>query len=244
MSLSIIKNEPSPDDSFSGLQQEIEALEGEVQAVKSNLAAFEAQIQERLGKEMRQLQELHERYKRHKQEKKAKRLEQKKRGKNWVEPTQLQKSVKNDKEGAVSGSAAQAELKRLYKEAMVQVHPDKIAHAGEADRLARAHALTVQLNGIYQRGDLEELILFYHQLMFADANNPAFATEVKLPDPKLRLEGLKKKKAALLQQLEQLKSAYTYQVLTTYENPLSFIEELHQYFLERIRVMEKRTRKL
>lgn len=245
MHSSLIKNHLDPDDDpLENLLQEIETLEEEVQAVKSRLAAFEAQIHAKLHKEMGRLQELHERYKRHKQEKKAKRLEQKKKGKNWVEPTQLRMGTKKTAPGNISDPVAQAELKRLYKEAVVQVHPDKIAHAGEADRLDRAHALTVQLNGIYQRGDLEELIYFYQQLMQADASSLSFKTEAKLPDPAFRREGLNKKKAALLQQLAQLQSTYTYQVLTTYEEPLSFIAELHHYFLERIQLMEKRTRKL
>lgn len=248
MAQSLRKNEGAPgedhqDDSISGLQEEIAVLEASFAKTKQELSTFEGKIHARLDKEIARVRELTELYKQQKREKKAKRLEQKKRGKNYVEPRQ---TTLPDKPGAVEAPVdpeQQRELKRLYKEAVVHVHPDKLMHSGEQDRIARANAITAQLNGIYKRGDLEELINFYEAILSGDALAEKGTSPEVLVDPRLRQQSLRKKKVALLAQLEQLRRSYTYTVLITYENPLHFIDELYLQFQERIKQLEKRTRK-
>ncbi len=44
-------------------------------------------------------------------------------------------------------------------------------------------------------------------------------------------------------QLQLAKTKHTYKVLTEYENPLTFIDELKEYYQDRIFKLKKRTRK-
>ena len=244
MDQSFNKIEGSFDNPAGRVQGEIAVLEAELAKIKKGLRAFEMEIHSRLHREIARIRELAELYKSHKKEKKAKRLDQKKRGKNYVEPKQVQLNNKDREEGKTLGLEEQKALKRLYKEAVVQVHPDKFVHAGEQDRIQRANAVTAQLNGIYQRGDLEELINFYEEIVGGNAIHESSYRKEAIPDLNLRLESLLKKKEAMGKQLEQLKTSYAYNVLTTYENPLTFIDELHLQLLDRIKQLEKRTKKV
>lgn len=230
------------DDALIRLQQEIAVLEAELSAVRNKLGVFEAKIHARLDNEFTRMRELYALYKQQKKEKKAKRLEQKQRGKNYVAPKQLVPYHKNPEQGSSLSPEQQKALRQLYKEAVVQVHPDKFVHSGEHDRIARANAITARLNGIYQSGDLEELISFYQYIISGDALRENSVGTAAIPDPKVKRDALVKKKEEVLKHLDQLKSSYTYHVLNTYDDPLTFIEELHQQLLTRIMQLEKRTR--
>lgn len=225
------------------LQREIAALEAELERLKQETGAFESEIHSRLNRQIARVRELSELYKKRKKEKKAKRLEQKKRGKNYKEPKQLQPNREPKEAEAALNDDEQQALKRLYREAVVQVHPDKVSQAGDEDRILHATSITARLNDIYKRGDLDELINFY-QTIVSGSQVPGLNTPVEeRGDPKIRLASLKRKKEAVMMQLEQVRNSYSYTVLQTYENPLSFIDELRLQFEERIIQLEKRTRK-
>jgi hypothetical protein len=235
--------ENHPDDPLSVLQKEIAELEAELKEVKDKLAPFEKEIHRRLDNEIDRVRELTILYKKQKAAKKAKRMEQKKRGKNYKESKEIK--VKNipKEETSTLNSEEQREKKRLYKEAVVQVHPDKISPTGEEDIIRQANLLTAQLNDIYRNGDLEELINFYQYIILEnDAQGLESSKTVQAVDPKIRLISLKKKKETLTEQLNQLKNSYTYNVLETYDNPFTFIDELYVQFQEKIKQLEKRTR--
>ncbi|WP_143961383.1 hypothetical protein [Litoribacter populi] len=227
---------PLPDD-HSLLQDEITAIEVELNRIQKDVQEFTRLIHIRLDPEITRINELKEIYKDLKRQKKAKRLEQKKRGKNYQEPTGLTiaDSTPTDIKREVN-----PQLRKIYKEAMVQFHPDKISHTGEDQAIARATAITKELNRIYQNGDLDELVDFYQAIL---NGQPVLEAEIKSKMPIQDREYLIKRKWSLEEQLAGLKESYLYQVLVTYENPMLFIEELQAQFRVRIQVMEKRTRK-
>lgn len=243
MDQSLAKKRGPTDEPVAQLQREISALEADLERLKQETGVFEREIHSRLYRQIARVRELYELYKKQKKEKKAKRLEQKKKGKNYKEPKQLQPNRRpKEAEVALNGDEQQA-LKRLYREAVVQVHPDKVSQAGDENRTQHATSLTARLNDIYKRGDLDELINFY-QTIISGSQVPGLNTPVEdRIDPKVRLAFLKRKKEAVLLQLEQLQHSISYTVLQTYENPFSFIEELRLQFEKRIRQLEKRTRK-
>ena len=243
MDQSLSVNDSSSTDPLSSLQGEIYTLEAELAEVKKELAAFEAEIRTKLDREIARIQELTLLYKKQKKQKKEKRLEQKKRGKNYKEPKLVSQTDKKKEEGISLSIHEQKELKRLYKEAVVQVHPDKVNHKGQEDKIQRATLITTQLNAIYKSGDLEELINFYQYIILGNEMTETDKVSENIADPKARLTFLRRKKETLIKSLEEIKGSYTYSVLKTYENPLTFIEELHIQFQERILQLEKRTRK-
>lgn len=243
MDQSLRKKEDSLVEPVAQLQREIAALEAELERLKQETEAFESEIHSRLNRQIARVRELSELYKKRKKEKKAKRLEQKKRGKNYKEPKQLQPNREPKEAEAALNDDEQQALKRLYREAVVQVHPDKVSQAGDEDRILHATSITARLNDIYKRGDLDELINFY-QTIISGSQVPGLNTAAEeRVDPKIRLASLKRKKEAVMMQLEQVRNSYSYTVLQTYENPLSFIDELRLQFEERIIQLEKRTRK-
>lgn len=243
MDQSLRKKEDSLVEPVAQLQREIAALEAELERLKEETRAFESEIHSRLNRQIARVRELSELYKKRKKEKKAKRLEQKKRGKNYKEPKQLQPNREPKEAEAALNDDEQQAFKRLYREAVVQVHPDKVSQAGDEDRILHATSITARLNDIYKRGDLDELINFY-QTIISGSQVPGLNTPVEeRVDPKIRLASLKRKKEVVMMQLEQVRNSYSYTVLQTYENPLSFIDELRLQFEERIIQLEKRTRK-
>ena len=237
------KSPCTSNDQLSRLQKEISALETDLKQVTNDLGAFTNVIHLRLDQEIRRLKELSELYKKQKRAKKLKRLEQKQRGKNYIAPTQLQTGQKPKQESSDASKEEQKELRRLYKKVVVQVHTDKINHGGESEKIHHATTLTAELNGIYQRGDLEELINFYEYVILKSPIRDSEPSDFSLVDQRIRVAHLSKKKETLSQQLVDLKNSYTYGILTTYEDPLTFIDELYIQLHERILLMEKRTKK-
>lgn len=236
------KNPTSIGNQLTQLQKEIAGLEAELEKIQNELGAFENIIHRRLDQEIRRLKELSDIYKKQKRDKKLKRQEQKQRGKNYKAPIQLQVQ-QSTKENSDASPEEKKELRRLYKEAVVQVHPDKINHGGLHDKIHHATALTAQLNGIYQRGDLEELINFYENVILGNPITDLEPSSVSPVDEKLRVMHLSRKKESLSLKLHDLRFSYTYGILITYEDPLTFIDELYIQLHERIKLMEKRTKK-
>lgn len=231
----IISSSVATED-IAQLEREIAAIEAELLGVESRLNAFESIIRTQLNHKIIQIRELSALYKSQKLAKKAKRLEQKKRGKNYQEPKGILRTEPS-KQGAVS--AEQPELKRLYKEAIVHVHPDKFQDEDESNR---ANDLTIQLIDLYKSGDLEKLILFHEHILTGNAmSHKAFQPE-SIVNPKSMLIFLKRKKLELLESLEGLMQSYTFTVLSTYQDPNSFINELSLQFDQRIAQLLKRTR--
>lgn len=231
------------EDTLKALELEITQLEAELNALEHNLNSFEALLRSQLRHEILRIAELTALYKQHKQDKKAKRLEQKKRGKNYQEPNGLKKlAVKSPETDRLNTNQLQ-QLKKLYKEAIVQVHPDKFAREG-ADKAGRANELTMQLNALYQQEDLEELSHFHQHILSGNAMSHVSFEPASVLDTEAMLRFLQKKKRVLEENREQLRQSTTFEVLSTYENPNSFVDELRDQFQQRIRQLEKRTRKI
>lgn len=243
MSHSLPERNSYPEDLIGILQREITLLEKEVEITKSELETFELRIQTQLKQQILRIQELFAIYKQQKLKKSAKRLEQKKRGKNYKEPKQPILFKRQKAAESLDVSLEKQELKRLYKEAVVYVHPDKFQYAGDEEEIKRATSITAQLNGVYKRGDLEELLNLYHYIVSGHRVEQTDMIKEEVINPKTRIASLNKKKASLATNLENLKSSYTYTVLKTYENPLLFIDELREQFRKRIIQLEKRTKK-
>lgn len=189
-----------------------------------------------LANELIEIQELTVLYKQQKKEKKLKRLAQKKRGKNYVEPIGLTVSLKSLKPEIPLESAK--EMKRLYREAMLQVHPDKFSI--QEDQLELATEVTTKLIEIYKSGDLEQLKLYHSHIFSGNALEIVGAmakTENIADDLYLKNELIK-----VEQQLQQAKEKYTYKVLTEYSDPMSFILELKEFYADKINKLKKRTR--
>lgn len=242
MAQSLNKSNNSPEDPIEILKDDIAILEGELETVKKALGSFEAEIQSRLNIQILRIRNLFAIYKDQKTAKKLKRLEQKKKGKNYKEPKQQDTIDIRSKAGPAPVTEENKELKKLFKEAVVLVHPDKFHQKGEAE-IKKATSITAQLNGIYKRGDLEELINFYHFMINGTAGAPENQVSRVAVDPKLRLISLKKKKVKLREELERIKNSYVYRVFNTYDNPGLFIDELRSQFEHRIKQLEKRTKK-
>lgn len=242
MSLIPVRSNQQQHETILALEKEISLLEDELQIIEQRLNEFESKIRLRLHQQILRLRELNGLYKTQKAAKKAKRLAQKKRGKNYKEPKGMVRITQQPATGPALRKPDLQELKRLYKEAIVLVHPDKFVLEDEAVN-ARATHLTTQLNALYNSGKLEELSDFHEHIISGNAMSHITSQPASIADPAALLAHLKKKRIQLDTQLAQYKQSHTYAVLNTYEDPYSFISELRIQFEERILVMEKRTRK-
>jgi hypothetical protein len=220
--------------SFDKLEKEISALEKELQKIDTGIRSLQVQIHSRYRSEISRIHELGDLHKSQRKQKQEKRRDQKKRGKNYIEPPpdnklQQKRSPKNPDSHVI---------KQLYREAIVQVHPDKFVNEPE-EKSKRSRDLTIQLIDIYQKGDLEQLKLFHRYILSGSAMASAHDTGF---DSHAKQELLEKKRNDLLQAITEAKQSRFYEVITTYDDPLTFIDELSDYFSQRIVQLEKRTR--
>lgn len=215
-----------------GLEQEVLRLEAELQQAEATLNAFEQAVRAQLGEQIRQIRVLTDVYKARKAAKKEKRREQKRRGKNYKEPQGLMKGRKED-DAPVNDDPA--ELKRLYREAIVQVHPDKFPAAGEAEG-RQAAALTTHLNALYERGDLEALRDFHEHIL---GEQPLRHTPYVAGNATRNF--LLQRKLQLTAALAALLQSQSYQLAIEPDRG-RLMDALREQFSERIVQLKKRTR--
>ena len=220
------------------LKTKINLLQKELIDIGQKTNAFEAILRSHLTNELIEEQELTVLYKKVQLAKKEKRFAQKKKGKNFKEIEGLKVIVKNNANSISEDH--QKEKKRLYREAMLFVHPDKFSMHHE--KIDLATEVTTKLIEIYQTGNLVELQIFHTHIFSGNAMMHFMETSKNNDNVKedsyLQIEVEKLEK-----QLELAKTNHTYKVLTEYENPLTFIDELKEYYNDRIFKLKKRTRK-
>jgi hypothetical protein len=218
------------------LKAKITLLQQELNIIEQKTNAFEAILRSHLINELIEEQELTVLYKKVQLAKKEKRFAQKKKGKNFKEVDGLKVIAKKSLNETSEGD--QKEKKRLYREAMLFVHPDKFSMNHE--KIDLATEVTTKLIAIYQNGSLDELQIFHTHIFSGNAmmQLPEFSEKSIKEDAYLQNELLKLEK-----QLQLAKTKHTYKVLTEYENPLTFIDELKEYYHDRIFKLKKRTRK-
>jgi len=220
------------------LEEEIEQLKLELEAIEKETYAFEAMLRSHLCDLIIEAQELYVLFKEIKKKKKEKRLVEKKRGKNYKEPVSLIITKKTEKK--LVFSEEQKEKKRLYREAMLHVHPDKFFMKENETDIATE--LTAKLIEIYKNESLGALQAF-HSHIFEGNSSLALndsAADIKVTSTKNYLQ---QEKERLKKAIDLAKNYQLYKVFTEYENPLTFVEELKRYYENRIFKLKNRTRK-
>ena len=221
------------------LKAQISLLKQELNEIEQKTTAFEAILRSHLTNLLIEEQELTVLYKKLQKAKKDKRLAQKKKGKKFKEVTGLK--VISDKKESSTTAEEQKEKKRLYREAMFYVHPDKFSmNEGKIDI---ATEITTKLIEIYQTGSLEELQSYHTHIFSGNALMQFVKPSSVTLDLTRKDTYLQNELEQLKNQLENAKIQHTYKVLMEYENPLTFIDELKEYYTDRIFKLKKRTRK-
>lgn len=233
------KRLPIPDDNNQEeLQGQIQILQQELERIQNETLAFETLLRSHLSDLIVEAQELFVLYKQIKKAKKAKRVAQKKRGKNYKESEELQILPKHKK--SVISPEHEKEKRRLYREAMLYVHPDKFyLSEKETDT---ATEVTSRLIEIYKTESLETLQAYHVHIFKGNTHlmldDTASKIAISSKDNYLHLE-----KERLEKDIDLAKNDHLYKVVTEYENPLTFVEELKGYYEDRIFKLKKRTRK-
>ena len=228
-----------PDIPHSQIQQlraKIMDLRSELRDITDRTLAFESLLAAKIADYIIQEQELALLYKQQKKTKKDQRDEQRRRGKNY-RPTvdTLPVAIKVWPQKDIGD---QQEKKRLYREAMLLVHPDKFTM--QVDKMDLATEVTTKLIEIYRSGDLETLQAYHAHIfsgntLLAPSAQPERTNRSGNDYLMLEWNNLKK-------ELELAKGKHTYKVLTTYEDPMLFLDELKAYYQDRIYKLKKRTR--
>lgn len=218
------------------LKTQIQVVVQELAAVEQKTIAFENTLRSALADQLIEVQELSVLYKEQKRAKKEKRLAQKKRGKNYQTPDGL-KQVSKPKP-LVQDVVEEKERKRLYREAMLYVHPDKFSTPAGENQIDLATEITSKLIDIYKSGTLDALQSF-HAHIFSGASLSIDQYKVK---EVAKDDYLEKELERLRRELLIAKTRHTYEVLMEYDDPLTFIDELRIYYRDRIHKLRKRTR--
>lgn len=220
------------------LKAKINLLQHELNEIEQKTSVFEAILRSHLTNQLIEEQELTVLYKKLQKAKKEKRLAQKQKGKNFKEVAGL-KVIINTKDSTTTED--QKEKKRLYREAMLYVHPDKFSMNERGIDLATE--ITTKLIEIYQTGSLDELQTYHTHIFTGNALIQFVKPSSIYINTTVKDNFLQKKLEQLKKQLENAKAEHIYKVLTEYENPLTFIDELKEYYTDRIFKLNKRTRK-
>lgn len=211
-------------------------VQGELKEVLDKTSAFENMLVSKLEDQLILEQELSLLYKQQKQAKKEQRREQKKRGKNYNGTTALVQPAKGP--GPKKNVEEQQRKKRLYREAMLFVHPDKFSM--QTDKLELATEITAQLIQIYKEGDLVTLEAYHAHIFSGNTLLPTIPVAKKITGPDI--DFLRMELERLLKELQRAKNKQTYKVLTEYGDPMDFLGELQAYYGDRIAKLKRRTR--
>lgn len=227
----------SDDESFD-LKLKINVVKAEIEQVRIGLHEFEAILRNFVLDDMIEEQELAAKYRNFQKAKRAKRQAQKKKGKNYKEPIGIV-AVKN--KSNAEPEEVKLERKKIYREAMLLVHPDRTG--GDEREKENATEITAKLVDIYNGGNLEELQIFCAHIQ--NQQRPDFNVKSDI----MQIENASKTYyESELQKYESelaaLKAKHTYKVLSTYARPIDFAQELKDYYKERIEKLKKRTRKV
>lgn len=234
------KNPPFDPDTILFLEKEIAALEAELIALETEINIFQARIRSALSPQIQRILELTILYKNQKSAKKLKRMEQKKRGKNYKESLGLKITNTSFNDTKSVSANDQQELKRLYKEAIVQIHPDKFVDANE-ELNERATAVTSQLIKVYKSGDLEELNRLHEHIISGNALTYIPDQPETVNDPQAMMLFLQDKKRKLQKLLLEIQTSAIYGLWLKRKDIPALIAELKTGFAERILILEKRT---
>lgn len=123
---------------------------------------------------------------------------------------------------------------------MLISHPDKFSF--NHDKIDLATEITTKLIEIYQSGDLEKLQDYHMHICSGNAFQQITSIRAERINT-IKDHYLEKEISVAEQRLNQVKNKQTYIVLMEYENPLIFIDELKEYYADRIFKLRKRTRK-
>jgi hypothetical protein len=232
------QNLPIENDDAFKIKLKINVLKSEIEQIQIKLHEFESVLRNFVLDDMIEEQELMSKYRNFQKEKKAKRLAQKKRGKNYKEPDLpiIKKIPSSEKEVEES-----KELKRLYRETMLLVHPDRFQENTEEAK--KATEVTSRLVEIYQSGNLKELQMFHAHIVSGN-EGVLLKAESQINSNVDGLEYLQNELKKFEDMLVGLKNKHTYKVLETYERPIDFAQELKDYYKDRIEKLKKRTRKV
>jgi hypothetical protein len=220
------------------LKLQLEQLQREFDAIEQKVNEFKALLYSHLVDEIVEVQELTVIYKGLKLAKKQQRLQQKHHGKKYIAPKGL-KIISASSEKTIKSDDT-VEKKRLYKEAMFHVHPDKFSMQPEHTELATE--VTTKLILIYKEDDLKALQA-YHAHIFSDASLTQLTEKATVAIHASETSHINIEIDRLRGKLHQLKNSSLYKILIDYENPYMFIDELKVYYKDKLAKLRKRTRK-
>lgn len=211
---------PYDDPELAALRLELRTLEAQVVALSQEQAEVERLSQEFARRQQTELGDLLEEYlylqqmywQRHAESREATdeiRAAHAQARDDYEQYRQSREAIEAMAEAPRLDPDQQAELKRLFREASMRCHPDRVT---EADK-ARAEAIFVQVLAAYQQGDLETLRRLHRQLKtgqpFADP-----ATVLTEGDQlRRRVAQLRLEVERLLAEIKTLRAQETYRTL-------------------------------
>ena len=212
----------------ASLKLRLSELKKELEYIEFKTNEFEATLRAHLMDVIIEERELTVLYKQQKAAKKLKRLAQKHKAKGQESALQIKTPARISK----ARETDKALRKKLYREAMLQVHPDKFLL--EEGKHELATEMTTQLISLYTTGSLAELEAFHKQIFSGQKLSAIESSDTQLLE---EIERVKK-------EIEEAKAQHTYIVLSTYANPMDFLKELQAYYEDRLFKLRKRTRTL
>ena len=227
-------------DSSTEQELQISQLQQELKKIQKETDELDTFIRTHLSDEIVELQELLVIDKMLRQAKKLKRIQQKQKGKKLQESQSVKVKTAKDVVHKVENEEETILRRKLYKEAMVKVHPDKFATQEDAEDLATE--LTIQLIETYKNGTIEQLTTLHAHITSGNAISKE-TKKNKVINEEVQLAYLTQQIKDLEAQIQIAKRHPTYQALQSYSTKEAYLLAVKEYLEDRLFKLRKRTRK-
>lgn len=220
------------------LEQEIACLETEKNALFSQINGFDRRIRMLLSDLLLRHLELKKRLAEIKAKLTGKKQDEQVYQERREHFEQFKEKLAEDIRNPVADIPAdqEADMKRLYREAVLMAHPDRFHH--DPDKEAEANKIMAELSDAFRKKDFQRVKALHEALK----NGTAFSIDWKNAGDISQLQQLVEKLAlrrnALLEEIRQTRSSESWKTLQDHPDPDAYAESLRAQLEHNIQILE------
>lgn len=214
---------------LKSVEIQLNAIENEKVEIEKALHEFSIQYNTILGKTILEILKI----------KKQLAQSEKEREQAEAEEEEFSKDYESKKDIKIRSlnEAEQKELKKLYREASMQCHPDKFID--DPVKVIIAQQVFVSLTEAYKSNDLEKVREILHNIKSGNFNMDELAHSNKKEDLKAQISNLKRKLKETTEILNALKVSSSYNIIESHKDLNQYFSELKQKLEFELELLKK-----
>ncbi|MBL7795155.1 MAG: DUF1669 domain-containing protein [Saprospiraceae bacterium] len=226
------------------LELETAQLEAEKNSMETVLLAFERRLRDLLGDLLARHLDLQRQLAERKAQLTGKRQDQEQYEQREAEFRQFREKIREDAANpeVLLDEPAAADLKQLYREAVLLAHPDR--YGNDPQKEAEANALMAALTEAYRRKDLEKVREIWLSLKNGTAFRADWAAMTDIEQLQAILTKLKKRRAELAQAIADLQQSEAYRTQQANPDAEAYAAVLREQLERNIQILENEINQL